>query len=374
MTADQEIMQIADRAARLLAKIQTPELQTAFDGLEREARAVGRAWSGSNIGYHATVYFVGFTPPPPGVHFSSEWGLEDRWPTNRVDSRWQEHDHEGVANEIVRRAGEPDITAIAEKVNPYRDAFFDLKEAAASNLIATLKGGADPYLQTRLAELEELDAPGVNAIIKNWLPTSYTSRDSLAMHQGTRAAPHQCILAIPIAVRALGTSIERLSKIARESAAHMKRSDNSRNTTAKAASGSHVFVGHGPQWRELVVFLDKRLGLTVDEFNSVPVAGKSTQERLEELLDGAGFAFLVMTAEDERPDGKMQARLNVVHEVGLFQGRLGFKRAIVLLEQGCEEFSNVVGLGQIRFPKGNIKAVFEDVREVLEREEVLRPG
>ncbi len=63
--------------------------------------------------------------------------------------------------------------------------------------------------------------------------------------------------------------------------------------------------------------------------------------------------------------------MNVVHEAGLFQGRLGFSRAIILLEEGCEEFSNIHGLGQIRFPKGNIKAVFEDVRQLLEREKII---
>ena len=64
----------------------------------------------------------------------------------------------------------------------------------------------------------------------------------------------------------------------------------------------------------------------------------------------------------------MQARMNVIHEVGLFQGRLGFTKAIVVLEEGCEEFSNIQGLGQIRFPKNNISAAFEEIRAVLERE------
>ena len=58
----------------------------------------------------------------------------------------------------------------------------------------------------------------------------------------------------------------------------------------------------------------------------------------------------------------------MVHEVGLFQGRLGPRKAIILLEEECSEFTNIVGLSQIRFPKGNIGAVFEDVRRVLERE------
>ena len=72
-----------------------------------------------------------------------------------------------------------------------------------------------------------------------------------------------------------------------------------------------------------------------------------------------------MTAGDERSDGAIQARMNVVHEAGLFQGRLGFSRAIVMLEDGCEDFSNIDGLGQIRFPKGNISAAFEEIREGL---------
>jgi len=86
------------------------------------------------------------------------------------------------------------------------------------------------------------------------------------------------------------------------------------------------------------------------------------------MLDQASFAFLVMTAEDERTDGTKNARENVVHELGLFQGRLGFKRAIILLEESCAEFTNIQGLTQIRFPKDNILAVSEDVRRVLERE------
>ena len=102
------------------------------------------------------------------------------------------------------------------------------------------------------------------------------------------------------------------------------------------------------------------------------MAGVTNITRLAQMLDQACIAFLVMTAEDEMMDGNKQARMNVIHEVGLFQGRLGFERAIVLLEEGCEEFTNINGLGQIRFPKGNISAVFQDIREVLERENIIQ--
>jgi hypothetical protein len=142
----------------------------------------------------------------------------------------------------------------------------------------------------------------------------------------------------------------------------------------KKNAGSRIFIGHGrsPLWRELKDFLNDRLSLPWDEFNREAVAGFTTFERISEMLDSASFAFLVMTAEDQHDDSTTHARQNVVHEVGLFQGRLGPKKAIILLEEGCSEFSNVAGLSQIRFPKGHISAVFEEIRRVLEREGVIK--
>ena len=139
------------------------------------------------------------------------------------------------------------------------------------------------------------------------------------------------------------------------------------------STGEWVFIGRGrsPVWRELKDFLKDKLGLPVEEFNRIPAAGVSITERLSEMLNSATIAFLVMTGEDEQPSGELRARENAVHEAGLFQGRLGFKRAIVLLEEGCGKFSNNAGLVHISFPRDNIKAAFQDIREVLEREGVL---
>ena len=137
---------------------------------------------------------------------------------------------------------------------------------------------------------------------------------------------------------------------------------------------SRIFLGHGqsPVWRDLKDFIQDRLELPWDEFNREATAGLSTKERLQKMLDDAMFAFLIMTGEDERSNGAKAARANVIHEAGLFQGRLGFERAIILLEAGCEEFSNIVGLTQIRFPVGNINAVSEEIRRVLEREGIAK--
>ena len=134
-----------------------------------------------------------------------------------------------------------------------------------------------------------------------------------------------------------------------------------------------VFIGHGRSavWRELRDFLERRLSLPCEEFNSETVAGMTTTDRLHTMLANANFAFLVMTAEDEHADSTLHARENVVHEVGLFQGRLGLRRAIVLLEEGCQTFSNIHGLSRIEFPAGRILAAFEEIRQVLEREQII---
>lgn len=143
---------------------------------------------------------------------------------------------------------------------------------------------------------------------------------------------------------------------------------------SQEAPRNSVFIGHGrsPVWRELKDFLVDRLALPWDEFNRNSVAGIATTERLFQLLDNANFAFLVMTAEDEHADATVHARANVIHEVGLFQGRLGTRKAIVLLEEGCHEFSNIHGLSHIPFVRGHVSSAFEEIRRVLEREHIVK--
>lgn len=137
------------------------------------------------------------------------------------------------------------------------------------------------------------------------------------------------------------------------------------------SSDKKIFIGHGKSllWLKLKEFITERLALPCEEFNSEPTPGIHTTERLEAMLSQARMAFLVMTAEEKHADGTLHARPNVIHEVGLFQARLGSRRAIVVIEDGCAEFSNLSGLTTIPFPAGDIAARFEDVRRVLEREE-----
>lgn len=131
-----------------------------------------------------------------------------------------------------------------------------------------------------------------------------------------------------------------------------------------------VFIGHGrdSQWRDLKDHLHDQHGLEVVAYEIGPRAGLSVKDVLEGMLNASSFALLVLTGEDQHVDGELHARQNVIHELGLFQGRLEFTRAIALLEDGVQEFSNILGVNQIRFSKGNIRETFGDVVATVRRE------
>lgn len=139
---------------------------------------------------------------------------------------------------------------------------------------------------------------------------------------------------------------------------------------APIAPAPTVFIGHGraPLWRDLKDHLAEQHDYRIAAYEVGARAGHSIRDILEEMLDASAFAVLVMTAEDEMADGSLRPRENVVHEVGLFQGQLGFRKAIVLVEDGVTPFSNLQGIQWITFSQGNIREAFGDVLAALRRE------
>ncbi len=230
----------------------------------------------------------------------------------------------------------------------------------------------DNFTQTLKAEIEQLEPISDVQAVRVQLPSKVMSRDQRAMAEGFTGAPHQEILARVVALQSNFQVCSELATLARRGASHIDRVVEARATKGVRVGGK-VFIGHGgsPVWRELKDFIQDELGLQCDEFNRVEVAGTTTVVRLQQMLDEAAFAFLVLTAEDERLDGRVTARENVIHEAGLFQGRLGFERSIIMLESACNEFSNIHGLSQLRFDSGKIEGLFDRVRRTLKREGLI---
>jgi predicted nucleotide-binding protein len=235
-----------------------------------------------------------------------------------------------------------------------------------------LAAQADEYLAQLRTKVEEQKIFSRDSILKSMIATGAIATRDPQVNVRIQSAPHQGVLATIWAIRSAFDACNELSKVADRAARHIDRM-SSPQTRVTQQVGTNVFIGHGRSllWHQLKDFIQDRLQLPVDEFNRVPIAGITNIDRLSRMLDEAAVAFLVLTAEDERVDGTMTARLNVVHEVGLFQGRLEFGRAIVMVEEDCEGFTNIEGLGQIRFPAGNIAASFENVRQLVERERLI---
>ncbi|MEX8546842.1 MAG: TIR domain-containing protein, partial [Mucilaginibacter sp.] len=137
----------------------------------------------------------------------------------------------------------------------------------------------------------------------------------------------------------------------------------------KSEGKGFVFVGHGRSklWAVVQIYLKDDLNLKTLTFEDESRTGETIINVLEEFLNKTSFAVLIMTAEDETSDGKTRARQNVIHEAGLFQGRLGFDKVIILKQEGVEEFTNIAGLQYIPFSNDKIEQTFYDLQRKFKK-------
>lgn len=359
---------IKSTCSKIIAKFEFSDVSESIKILQEAANQAGKSWSGSWLGYHSRVYYDELKPVPPGARFSQAWGLSDPYLSD-TRGEWREYDFDSVYNALKSTSPNLSLEQLEELANDTDKVIPDLREELISIIISYLANGEDEYLSRLKEETEECQVLSTRQWIDYLRPKgNFMSRDMVAIQSGLHTPPHIYLQAQLLAIQSPARAAENLKRITNRLSLHL--TNKSRAYMHSSQPSTHIFIGHGhsPLWRDLKDFISERLKLPYDEFNRVPIAGITNTTRLSQMLDHAAMAFLIMTAEDEQSDGKLRARMNVIHEAGLFQGRLGFTRAILLLEEGCENFSNVDGLGYIQFPHGNIKACFEDVRHVLERE------
>jgi predicted nucleotide-binding protein len=365
------LISIAEAALQLRHE---PYFGENYEKVNRNLHRVKAAFSGSWLGYHANVYYLGFETPAPGDRFSVEWGFGLPLGGRMRPTNWIEVTFEQVKVEIMNGV-DSDYERRLNQISKVAKTAFEEAHGSIISLLAVLVESKSTKMLEDLSNQvgKIVGFLSTQEIINYMTPRRVImTRDSSALSQGDKTPPHAILEAWHLSEY---SPFEALANLTKESNTLLKYMEMHDLVEYAATSvGLKVFIGHGhsPLWRELKDFIEKRLFLEWDEFNREPTAGFSRKERLQSMLDQACFAFLLMTGEDQHADDTIHARENVVHEVGLFQGRLGFRKAIVLLEEGCAEFSNIEGISQIRFPKGNISASFEDIRRVLEREGVLR--
>lgn len=365
-----ELQDIIHELDNIASRAKENKVEETLKVVEEAVHRINRSSSRSWLGYQANVYYKNFAVPPADAEFSISGGLEYG---SETVGNWEKYNEEKVQKKIFENTGCSSMVDLEEIAIEARKIFEDSQGNVLSILSLVLRGKADAHLQKLQQEIEEMSIIYLGDIIKSMAPSSILSNDDLALAQGRWVPPHKAIEGQVVAIRHAFVNCDTLVRRIRRILLHLERQVWYPHTIQQ--TGTRVFIGHGrsPLWMEVKMFLQDRLGLACDEFNRVPIAGKTTIERLSTMLDAAVGGIIVMTAEDEQPDATVRARMNVIHEVGLIQGRLGFDKAIVMLEEGCEEFSNIQGWGQIRFPKGNIRAAFEEVRRALEERGVLHP-
>ena len=364
-----ELKKIAETCETTAAAIDKEPLKGVLKRIVDAVEVTAASSSNSWIGYHSRVYYHGFRRPPAHDIFTSEWGFTSTF-ASPVSDDWREVEYEDVQRHILRLAGNPDLAKLDEASTDAAALFTRCRDDVVTVLSVLLD-------LSHAATVEELrdQANGINLftaakIIDVHRPERVMTRDAAALSQGLHPPHHFRFYADVLEKQMRFQALKDLAAIARRAASYVERSRRTRKL-----SEHRVFIGHGRSavWKDLRDFLERRLNLQVEEFNSDQAAGKTVTGRIDEMLDRCTFAFLVMTGEDEHADATLHARENVVHETGRAQQKLGSKRAIVLLEEGCTPFSNLQGIVYIAFPRGKIRASFEDIREVLEREQIITP-
>lgn len=356
--------------SKVISEFESEQNNQLFDSIIKQLNTIEDSFSGSWIGYHSTTYLKNFKPQTSTEYFDREWGLMDNY-LSATAGNWKTYTYAEVIQEINRRCGQA-ISELRTAANHASSEFVACQSKCLPAFDVLLSINQDTTLSEVRNQISNLrSAITAQEYITSIMPKQFISRDHRAMAEGIVIPPHIKAKAEVMEIKSVLFQTIELEKQLSHSVAYLELKENTKMEST--IPSKNVFLGHGrsPVWKDLDRFLRDRLHLETDEFNREPIAGMGTQERLSQMLDNSVFAFLLMTAEDEHSDGALHARQNVIHEVGLFQGRLGFRKAIILLEEGCQEFSNIIGLGQIRFPKGDIKPITEEIRSVLERENII---
>lgn len=118
----------------------------------------------------------------------------------------------------------------------------------------------------------------------------------------------------------------------------------------------NIFLIHGrdeAKWRELKDIVQSKFRLNPIVLLEQPDAGcKTVVEKFEHYAQTCSYAIAVFTPDDEVSgvsETYLQARPNVIYELGWFCGKLGRENVMLLLKEGTSMFSDFGGIIQKRF-------------------------
>jgi len=143
------------------------------------------------------------------------------------------------------------------------------------------------------------------------------------------------------------------------------------NNDSRSINEDNIFITHGHNEKvtlKIKNFLQDILKLKPIIFNENNIHGDTVIEDIERLTNVCGKAIIIQTKDDEMKNGGIRARQNVLHEMGYFYGKIGRRNTLLLMEEGIEQASNIVGINGVYFSPSKIEACYEEIRKFLHKQ------
>lgn len=145
------------------------------------------------------------------------------------------------------------------------------------------------------------------------------------------------------------------------------------DSVEKPINENCIFIGHSRSelWTKLKTFLEDELYVNTITYESEQKADDSITSVSEKQLSSVTFAILILTL-DEKKENKIGAIQKIIYEAGLFQGKIGFKKVLILQQQEVEEQPNLRSMEYIKFDKKNIEQSFDEISRVLRDKNIIK--
>ncbi|WP_051591059.1 TIR domain-containing protein [Bacillus sp. UNC438CL73TsuS30] len=141
-------------------------------------------------------------------------------------------------------------------------------------------------------------------------------------------------------------------------------------------NNNNVFIIHGhneARWRQLASLLKDEFNLNPIVLSEVESEGMTIIEKFEKYAKECSYAFALITADDtvvKNDVTYLQARPNVIFEIGWFYGQLGRKRVCIIVEEGASVPSDLDGIMQLRY-RNSLDDVFRQIQKELRASELI---
>ena len=222
-----ELNGIAERLTVGAESLHNEEAKQCIELMEERAISVGKAWSGSWLGYHSRVYYADLAEPPPGARFSQEWGMMDLQFSQETVGNWKEYRFDDVLSSIQKQVPAEEVDRIKKHSHLVKADFDEEK----SQVLSILSGFSrtqkdDEFIKGILGDVSEIKVFDANDFIGAMRPSGkIMSRDSVAIQSGLHTPPHLAVLAEIAEIRAPFSACEELSKLSRRAASHILSSN-----------------------------------------------------------------------------------------------------------------------------------------------------